>query len=225
MPSYDRETLLELITLHERALRRMPWVEAALVLAISLFMLPFVPVGLFLGWGVLTVGVESARALYARRVVARGSNIDPVRAHRNFVLLAVAAGAVVGIGSVLFLPRLPLVHQALFGGILFAMPAAGVGVSQSSRHMLAGYALAILIPTSTTWVILHPEQALALTGLTCLYFVVIVLAAADGDKLLVRSVAIRHQRDQLVRDLEQRNEQVKAAMAAAEQSAQARARV
>jgi two-component system, sensor histidine kinase len=225
MPSYDRETLLELITLHERALRRMPWVEAALVLAISLFMLPFVPVGLFLGWGVLTVGVESVRAVYARRVVSRGSNIDPVRAHQNFVLLATAAGAAVGIGAMLFLPRLPIIHQALFGGILFAMPAAGVGVSQSSRHMLAGYALAILIPGCITWIILHPEQAPALTGLTCLYFVVIVLAAADGDKLLVRSVAIRHQRDQLVRDLEQRNEQVRTAMAAAEQSAQARARV
>jgi signal transduction histidine kinase len=36
---------------------------------------------------------------------------------------------------------------------------------------------------------------------------------------------IRNERDRLVRDLEQRNEEVRAAMRAAEQSAQARARV
>jgi two-component system, sensor histidine kinase len=42
---------------------------------------------------------------------------------------------------------------------------------------------------------------------------------------LLRSVVIRHERDRLVRDLEQRNADVRAAMAQAEQSAQARARV
>jgi CheY-like chemotaxis protein len=51
------------------------------------------------------------------------------------------------------------------------------------------------------------------------------LAAADGEKLLLRSLVIRHERDRLVRDLEQRNAEVRHAVAAAEQSANARARV
>jgi two-component system, sensor histidine kinase len=54
---------------------------------------------------------------------------------------------------------------------------------------------------------------------------VIILVAADGEKLLLRSVTIRHQRDRLVRDLEQRNSDVREAMGEAEQSAKARARV
>lgn len=56
--------------------------------------------------------------------------------------------------------------------------------------------------------------------------------AADAEKLLRRSVGIRHERDRLVRDLQQRNADVRAAMtevqgamAQADQSAQARARV
>jgi two-component system, sensor histidine kinase len=61
--------------------------------------------------------------------------------------------------------------------------------------------------------------------LNILLCVVLILVAADGDQLLLRSVIIRHERDQLVRDLEQRNADVRGAMASAEQSAHARARV
>jgi signal transduction histidine kinase len=61
--------------------------------------------------------------------------------------------------------------------------------------------------------------------LTTLLCTVLILVAADGDKLLLRSILIRHDRDRLVRDLEQRNADVRAAMELAEQSAQARARV
>ena len=58
-----------------------------------------------------------------------------------------------------------------------------------------------------------------------LYCVVLILVTADGEKLLLRSVIIRHERDRLVRDLERRNADVRVAMTEAEQSAQARARV
>jgi signal transduction histidine kinase/ActR/RegA family two-component response regulator len=54
---------------------------------------------------------------------------------------------------------------------------------------------------------------------------VLILVAWDGDKLLMRSVVIRHERDRLVLDLEARNSDVREAMTLAEQSAQARARV
>jgi two-component system, sensor histidine kinase len=51
------------------------------------------------------------------------------------------------------------------------------------------------------------------------------VVAAEGEQLLLRSVVIRHQRDRLVRDLEQRNADVRVAMQRAEQAAQSRARV
>ena len=87
------------------------------------------------------------------------------------MLLAVAAGGAVGVGSIFFLPRLPILDQALLGSVLFAMPAAGVVVSQSSRYIVAAYALSMLIPACATWMILHPSQAIALGGLMILYCV------------------------------------------------------
>ena len=225
LPVPDREILIELLGLHARALRRMPWVETGVVLAIALFVYPFIPAPLFLSWGALTIGVEAGRARYATSVLRRASRIDPVRTHFIFMLLAIAAGGAVGIGASFFLPRLPIMDQALLGAILFTMPAAGIAVSQSSRYIVAAYALSLLVPACTTWMILHPSQALALGGLLVLYCVVIILAAADCDRLLLRSVMIRNERDRLIRDLEQRNVEVRAAMGAAEQSAHARARV
>jgi two-component system, sensor histidine kinase len=225
LPAPDREILIELLGLHARALRRMPWVETGVVLAVALFVYPFIPAPLFLSWGALTIGVEAGRARYATSVLRRASRIDPVRTHFIFMLLAVAAGGAVGIGASFFLPRLPIMDQALLGAILFTMPAAGIAVSQSSRYIVAAYALSLLVPACATWMILHPSQALALGGLLVLYCVVIILAAADCDRLLLRSVMIRNERDRLIRDLEQRNVEVRAAMGAAEQSAHARARV
>ena len=224
-PAPDREILVELLLLHARVLRRMPWVEALLVLGMALFMYPYIPAPLFLGWGALTVGVEAARAWYATRMLQRAATLDPRRTHWTFMLLALAAGGAVGSGSIFFLPRLPILDQALLGAILFAMPAAGVAVSQSSRYIVAAYAFSMLVPACATWMFLHPSQALALAVLMVLYCVVIILAAADCDRVLLRSVMIRNERDRLIRDLEQRNAEVRAAMRTAEQSAQARARV
>jgi two-component system, sensor histidine kinase len=221
----EREMLIELVGLHARALLRMPWVQSFLVLGIGLVIFPHVRPWFFFGWGALTICIEILRSRYAAYVLRRGYDIDPKRVHAVFVALAALAGAAIAVGAVIFLPQLPILSQALFGAILLAIPAAGVAVSQSSRYMLAAYAISILLPASITWGLLHRSQFLGEAALTTLLCVVLVLVAADGDKLLLRSVMIRHERDRLVRDLEQRNADVRAAMAQAEQSAQARARV
>jgi two-component system, sensor histidine kinase len=221
----DREMLIELVRLHAHALLRMPWVQTLLMAGIWLFIHDFVPIPMFLTWAALTIGVETCRASYASHILGRGNSIDPKRVHAGFVALAALAGAAIGAGAIAFLPRLPILHEALFGAILFAVPAAGVAVSQSSRYILGAYAICILFPASTQWGLLHPSQSVALGALTVLFCAVLILVAADGEKLLLRSVQIRHERDRLVRDLEQRNADVQVAVGQAQQSAQARARV
>jgi len=220
-----REMLIEVIGLHAQAMLRMPWVQSCVVLGIGLCILSFIDVRMFVAWAALTIGVEFLRARYAKYVLLRGFDVDPRHTHAVFVSLAAASGASVAVGVVLFLPRLPLLYQALYGVIVFAIPAAGVAVAQSSRNVLAAYAMCILLPSAATWGVVYPTQAIGVGALSILYCAVIILVAADGEKLLLRSVTIRNQRDQLVRDLEQRNADVRAAMGQAEQSAKARARV
>jgi two-component system, sensor histidine kinase len=219
------EMLIELLGLHSKAMLRMPWVQAALVLGLGLFIYPHVNRGLLLGWGLLCIGVELLRSRYAAGVLRHGNEISPKRVHAAFVALAALAGAAISIGAVLFLPRLPVWDQALFGATLLAIPSAGVAVSQSSRYIVGAYASSILVPAATTWGLLYPSQALGVAILIGVMLVVLVLVAADGEKLLSRSVDIRHERDRLVRDLEQKNAEVQSAMAQAAQSAQARSRV
>jgi signal transduction histidine kinase/CheY-like chemotaxis protein len=221
----QRDMRIELVRLHAHALLRMPWVQLLLVVGLGLLLFPYAGPVKFLGWAATTIGVEIARARYGHRVLGLGTEFDPTPIHRRLVALAALAGGTLGLGGVLFLPKLPLLHQALFGAILFAIPAAGVAVSQSSRHILAAYALCMLPPSSLAWAQLHPSQAWSLLTLTVLYCGVLILVAADAEKFLLRSVVIRHERDRLVRDLEIRNERVHVAMTQAEQSAQARARV
>jgi signal transduction histidine kinase len=221
----DREVLIELLGLHAQAMRRMPWVQAWIVVGLGLFIVVHVIPWLFVSWGLLTIGIELGRSRYAARVLRRDLSIDPSRIHVHFVALAGVAGAAIGLGAVLFFPKIPVWDQALFGATLLAIPSAGVAVSQSSRYIVAAYSTAILVPSGAVWCMLYPSQALGGSALIGLMLTVLILVAADGEKLLRRSVGIRHERDRLVRDLEQRNAEVQSAMAQAEQSAQARARV
>lgn len=223
--TYSREVLIELVSLHARIMRRMPWVQSVLAFSVGLFVLGHVPYIAFFTWCVLSIGMECLRARYAARVLRRAGGIDPKQVHQAFVLWALAAGAVVGFGAALCFPRLPIPEQALLSIVLFAMPAAGVAVSQSSRYIAAAYCLSILIPASASWIVLYPYQAISVAAMTSLYCGFIILVAVEGEQLLLRSVIIRHERDRLVRDLEQRNADVRIAMQRAEQAAQSRARV
>jgi signal transduction histidine kinase len=221
----EREMFIELVGLHARAMLRMPWIQACLVLGIGLVILGHVRKGGFAGWALATLCVEVLRSRYAARVLRGGQDIEPRQVHAIFVALAGLSGATIGVGAVLFLPQLPLLRQALLGAILVAIPCAGVSVAQSSRFTLAAYATCILLPATLTWGVIYPDEFIGVLSLTTLLCVLLILIAWDGDKLLLRSVVIRHERDRLVRDLEARNADVGAAMALAEQSAQARARV
>jgi len=221
----DREMLIEMCDLVARVLRRMPWIQAVVALGIGAVCYRFVPPLMFGAWACLTLSIEAMRAHYANRVLGRGSAIDPVHTHRVFVVHASFAGAAVGLGGVLFLPRLPILYQSFLAIILMIMPAAGVAVSQSSRYTAVAYSLGIIVPSVGRWMTLHSELAVPAGILCTLYCVVIFIVATEGNNLLLRSIVIRHERDRLVRDLEQRNADVRAAMTAAEQAALARSRV
>ncbi len=219
------ELLGELINLHAQAMQRMPWIQTLLIAGIALLVRLRVPPAWLIVWGLASIAVEALRATVAQRILSARIGWTPVTAHRVFVALAGLSGLAIGCGSVVFLPALPILDQALLGIVLFAIPAAGTAVSQSSPPILGAYAAGVLLPASATWIHLYPSQAVVISVLTLLYAIVLILVTADGQKLLRRSILIRHERDRLILDLEQRNTEVATAMQEAENAAMARSRV
>ena len=211
--------------MHARVLKRMPLIQAFLVLGFWLLTGGTLPITQFLLWAALTLTVECLRAYAGAHALHKKQLNDARSEHTKFALLAALAGSAIAVGAVMFLPQLSVMQRAAIGFLLTAIPAAGVGVSQSSRYIIGSYALAILVPAAYIWGVIYPEQALGMMMLALLYSGVLVLVAADNEKLVLRSIIIRHERDRVVKDLEQRNADVREAMAKAKQSAQARARV
>ncbi|MHB8847904.1 MAG: ATP-binding protein [Burkholderiales bacterium] len=220
-----QETIQEIVTLHARILLHMPLIQLIFVCALGWIVLHRVPWVLFLGWSVATVGMEGLRAATAAWVLARVHTFAPKRMHVMFMVLDALSGSMVGLAAILFLHYLPLLSQVLIEIVLFAIAAAGVSVAVSSKYMLAAYSFMVLLGASISWVVLHPDQALPVIGLTLLYWGFLLGVSTQSEYLLQRSVHIRRERDQMLLDLERSNAEAHAATILAEQSAQARARV
>ena len=224
-PGVNAEASLELVWLHARMLKRMPIIQCFLLLGFWLIISSSAAGTRFIAWAALSLTVECVRAYYGAQALKLKRLADARHAHVVFVVLAALAGGAIGLGAILFLPESSVVQRATLGFLLTGIPAAGVAVSQSSKYIIGSYALSILVPAGHIWGVIYPDQAAAMGILPLLYSGVLMLVAADGEKLVLRSIIIRHERDRVVKDLEQRNADVRDAMAKAEQSAQARARV
>ncbi|MBS74847.1 ATP-binding protein [Variovorax sp.] len=223
--SFQRELLREFVELHARVTLRIPLVQALLVGGSAFVLLPQVPLIEFALWAVAVLCMEGARAAHAWQLLRRLSRLDLRKALRQQVALAFLAGAEAGVMLPLFKPDLSALNQTFLTFILVALPAIGVAVSISSRLLAGVYAAAILVPTSTAWVLLHPEHLLATIVMTLAYMLALLFAANENEKLLTRSVAIRRERDEMVRHLERSNAEVNAAVTRAEAAALARTRV
>jgi two-component system, sensor histidine kinase len=223
--SIELETTLELVRLHANLLKRMPIIQAFLILSFWFLIASTISGQTFLLWGTLSFSVECLRAYFGRQTLKHVSLSTAREAHRRFTLLAALSGGAISISAILFLPVISVEQRAAVGFLLTGIPAAGVAVSQASRYIIGGYALAILVPASLAWGGVYPDQALGMFGLALVYSFVLMAVAADNEKMVSRSIAIRHERDRVVLELEQSNREVRVAMAQAEQAAQARARV
>ncbi len=219
------ELVSELLALHARILLRMPFFQLLLIGAIGWIALPDVSLSIFLVWALFAIGVECLRALFAWWVLPRLPLNAPAHTHLLFIALDALAGLSIGLAAVLFLRRVPLLSQMLLATTLFTVAAAGVSVAVSSKYMLAAYSSTVLFCAAASWGFLHPSQVLIVIILTLTYWVFLIGVSGDSERLLLRSLAIRRERDQALRELEFSNAKTLAAAARAEESAQSRARV
>lgn len=220
-----QESMREIVVLHVRILLYMPFVQLIFVCAMGWIVLPRVPFSLFLGWGMATVSLEGMRAAGGIWVLPRVRMFEPKRMHLLFMVLDTLSGSMVGLSALLFLHYLPLFSQVLIEIILFAIAAAGASVVVSSKYMLAAYSFMVLLGGSISWVALHPEHAVPVTGLTLLYWGFLIGVSTQSEYLFQRSVQIRQEKEQILIELEHSNIEAHKATVLAEQLAQARARV
>ncbi len=215
----------ELLTLHARILLRMPIFELALIGAIGWIVLPDIALSVFLAWAGIALAVECARAATARWALVRLPADPPPHLHQVFVALDGAAGLATGAAALLFLPHIPLLSQALLETTLYTVAGAGVAVAVSSRRMLAAYSSLVLMGAATAWSMAHPERAAVVIALTAVYWLFLIGVSGDSERLLRRSIDIRRQRDEVLRQLERRNQEMQEVAARAERAALTRARV
>ncbi len=206
-----REVTRELLRLHARILLRMPVFQLLLIGGFAWFLLPHVAGSDFAVWAAFALCAELLRAAAAGFALSRlpAQSAGKLRGiHVAFVVLDGLAGLSIGLVAVLFLPRAPLLAQMLLETVLFAIAAAGACVALSSRYIVAAYSSTVLLCAGASWARLHPSQAEVVTTLTFVYWVFLLGIARDAEQLLVRSIAIRRERDAAYRDLQSKNDEL-----------------
>ena len=219
------EVLRELVESHARMLLRMPVVHLPLIAALAVGLHGHVPTLIFVAWAIALLSTELLRAAYGASLLRHAPVADTRRALRVQIALASASGVLIGLLGPIFLPGMPIAEQAWLMFVVVAVPALGVAISMRSLYVSVAYALAVLVPLCSGWIWVHPQHAVATTAGAIGYLFALVQAGRESEGVLKRSVAIRRERDQVVRDLERSNAEVRAAVARAEREAAARARV
>ena len=210
-PAAPQELTRELLRLHARILLRMPLFQLLLIGGFAWVLLAHVDRSDFAAWAALALCAELVRAGAAGLALsrlARQSAATLRGLHATFVALDACAGLSIGLVAVLFLRYAPLLEQMLLETVLFAVAAAGACVALSSRYIVAAYSSSVLLCAAWSWDRLHPSQAAVVTALTFVYWLFLLGVARDAEQLLVRSIAIRRERDAAYADLEAKNEEL-----------------
>ncbi len=210
-PAAPQELTRELLRLHARILLRMPLFQLLLIGGFAWVLLAHVDRGDFAAWAAFALCAELVRAGAARLALSRlpRQSAATLRSmHAAFVALDACAGLSIGLVAVLFLRHAPLLEQMLLETVLFAVAAAGASVALSSRYIVAAYSSTVLLCAGWSWDRLHPSQAAVVTALTFVYWLFLLGVARDAEQLLVRSIAIRRERDAAYADLQTKNEEL-----------------
>ena len=210
-PAGPQELTRELLRLHARIVLRMPWFQLLLIGGFAWVLLEHVDRFDFAVWACLALCVELVRSGAAGLALSRlpRQSAATLRGmHAAFVVLDACAGLSIGLVAVWFLRHAPLLEQMLLETVLFAVAAAGACVALSSRYIVAAYSSAVLLCAGWSWDRLHPSQAAVVTALTFVYWLFLVGVARDAEQLLVRSIAIRRERDAAYADLQAKNDEL-----------------
>lgn len=206
-----------------RVMSRAPFVNLIVVGFICYIVWEYVPTWTVFVWAGVVLTSEVVRAAYARRTLAAPPD-DIGGALSNLVWIALFVGCARGSAMPLFFASLPPVaHAAL--SVTFLGFCAG-GLSKHGAYARAFYVFAspMLLAMAIAWLGTGTKEGAVLTILFAVFAMMISVFAKEIEKLVRDSFFIRHQRDQLVAQLDQERQQVTLARDSAEQANNAKSR-
>ena len=174
-------------------------------------------------WAAAVLTSELLRAAYARRTLA-AIPADANRALSNLVWIALFVGCARGSAMPLFFASLPPVGYAALSAIFLGFCAGGLSTHGAYARAFYAFATPMLLPMGIAWLLLGSKEGVVLAILFAVFAMIISVFAKEIEKLVRESFFIRHQRDELVGQLERERQEVALARDDAEQANRAKSR-
>ncbi len=206
-----------------RVMSRAPVVNLIVVSFICYIVWEHVPVWTVLAWAGLVFTSEAVRMIYARRTLASPPE-DAGRALSTLVRIAFFVGCARGSAMPLFFEALPPVADAALSVTFLGFCAGGLSTHGAYARAFYYFAGPMLLAMGIAWLGSGTKEGVVLAILFAVFALMISVFAKEIEKLVRESFFIRHQRDQLVEQLDRERQEVALARDSAEQANHAKSR-
>ena len=206
-----------------RVMSRAPVVNLIVVSFICYIVWEYVPLWSLLAWAGLVFTSEAVRMIYARRTLASPPE-DAGRALSTLVRIAFFVGCARGSAMPLFFEALPPVADAALSVTFLGFCAGGLSTHGAYARAFYYFAGPMLLAMGIAWLGSGTKEGVVLAILFAVFALMISVFAKEIEKLVRESFFIRHQRDQLVEQLDRERQEVALARDSAEQANHAKSR-
>ncbi|MBL8386519.1 MAG: hybrid sensor histidine kinase/response regulator [Burkholderiales bacterium] len=166
---------------------------------------------------------EVVRAAYARHTLAHAPD-DADRAMRHLLWIALFVGCARGSAMPLFFAKLPPVAHAALSTTFLGFCAGGLSTHGAYARAFYVFASPMLVALGIAWVGTGTREGVVLAILFGMFALMMAVFAREIERLVRDSFLIRHQRDELVDQLERERQLVTIARDRAEHASSAKSR-
>lgn len=215
-----------------RQVQRSPYSVILAAGVVVYAILPFIPAWLAFTWlGAVAVALVT-RLIYARRVSPLDESSNANEVLYNLTWFAFFNGLAVGLSAPLFFYAMPDASRAIVAMVLIGLAAGGIATSAAYPPVFLAYILPALLPLAVSWALVGHTQYYLIGVLIVSFIIILYGFVQENKKVFDNSYFIRHERDQVVQQLEAKHAELLLAMQeaqiareSAEEAGQAKARV
>jgi signal transduction histidine kinase len=213
----------EQLSLLCRVMSRAPVVNVIVVGFICYVVWDYVATWSVLLWAAAVLLTEIIRLAYARRMLA-SPPADANRPLAIIVWIALLVGSARGSAMPLFFATLPPVPHAALSVIFIGFCAGGLSTHGAYARAFYAFSSPMLLAIAVSWLGTGTREGVVLVILFGVFALMVSVYARESERLVRESFFIRHERDQLVAQLDAERQQVALARDDAELANRAKSR-